>query len=268
MPVVLNIFFFTVMSSANAGTFGFSPSVLSFEKVKASNILHQTIKVTGPNDLSYTLNIKNENPMYFWIKVGTALEYGDNNFEIPLAIYIPKETKSALYESSIELLAKSKAEAKEGTNVSANFSHVIPLKINVTNEDNIDINTNWFEIPTAFAAQKWGLFRLKGGMKIIFELENKGNVASAYKKIIYKIYQKKDGIKLLEFTKKDNESVEAFTTRRILTSVSHSFSEGTYFAVAEFYREGQYKPGKIFETTFTVGSKTFSFLEKLKRIFL
>lgn len=266
--IVSFVFLFSATQTAHAsGIFGFSPSSLSFENVKAGNVIKQNIKITGGDDLSYTVIIE-DNPMRAWLSVGETIAYSKIDFEIPLEIHIPKETKSALYESSIELLAESKSNTKGGANISANFSHIIPLKINVTNQNNINFNANWFEIPNAFAAQFWGPFHLKGGLQIVYELENKGNVAGASEKILYKIYEKKGGEKLLEFTSLQNESVEAFQTRRIIKSFPHALSVGTYFATAEFYRKGQFKPGKIFEKTFEVKQKKFSFFEKLKRIFL
>ena len=265
--LILFLSLFLLPSMCSAKIFSVTPSRFIIENVKPGNVLTKSIVVLGGFDSSYAIEVKKDDFIFRWFKQTDTRSLPGGKLEIFFEISLPNEVQFGNYESTFNIVAVNVSELTQNASTKNNLGYQIPVQIIVGNKDVVEYKMNWMEAPFAYSKQPFGWFFAKGGISVIYELSNLGNVASAPDVIKFELFKNEGGAKLEEFISKKNKSITAYKTERVFSEIPTKLDEGDYYMTVSVFQKGQYRPNQVLNTTVHISKKNLGFLEKLMRIY-
>lgn len=251
-----------------AEIFSVSPPRIIFDNLKPGSSSEKSIVVSGNTNGEYSIYTNEGDVVSTWLTQTNATRLPNGKDEIFFKVSVPKDAKYGNYESFFTLISESEPSSFVAARSKTNAGGRVSVQIIVGNKDVEDEKLNWVEVLSATSAKKWGMFKIKGIVKTIFEMQNNGNVEMAPDSIRFEIFDKQNGKKLFERSEKI-KAIPAFETKRVVVSFQTSLIDGDYRLTVSTFKKGQYKPDQTKEKNFQVKStnETLNLFQKMKRIF-
>jgi hypothetical protein len=265
LPLLILILFLSWATAVRAG-FGVSPPLIQNHQLTPGSTYKQEIMLLRSDpaneDLKAELNI-NAPQISSWISIdqGNTFIMPKNQYQVPMVVTfkIPKNAQLGDYSGYIDIKV-SPADSNAAGGVSIALGARVDIDLALTNVSQADFLVRMVSLPDfELLGSPWNwkvwapIFnRLFYKVKVVMNIENKGNVKISPSKVSIEIWDLNKQKILESGVDKSIKKIDPFNTAVVSASFPTHLSTGQYWAKIRVYKEQEIV--NYYEVAFTVAA--------------